>query len=366
MSIKKSILAAAVCGLIGAGIAGQAAASIYALAHLKMDNLIITITDDTGVLVPVNSFNFSMTNTAELNSANAIDTNACAGTLAPIGGTCNPTFPGGSGANTVLGGATDIATGPGAGTNVVNAPASSILRAEDTYSFLGPGLGEYANADSVINDAALVGDAVTSTENIAEAELQGGASASGGSTIQSVTSITFDFTILPGTSGDLVLTFDADPDLMASISTPPPGDASAAGAQADVTWRFNLSQDTLGSGEVLWSPQGSAANDCVVFGGSLATCTETNDTQDLNATASVGTLPNSLDTHSYDVGDIQTAFGITINGLEAGDWSLTLFEQKQVNVFLERVDIPEPSTLLLLGASFFGLGLLRSRSRKRS
>lgn len=363
MSIRKTILAAAVSGMIGMGIAGQAGASIYALSHLKVEDLSIGITDDLGNGVIPGTFNFSMTNTASLNGADAIDTSSCSGSLNPVGGNCTPTFPGGSGANTVLGGTTDIATGVGAGPNVVNAPGSGPLRTEDNYSFLGPGLGSYGNADSVIYDSQLVGDTRTSTENIAEAELQNTGVASGGSTIQSVTAITFDFTILPGTSGNLVLSFTADPDLWAHIGTPPPIGASAATAQADLTVRFSLNQDTLGNGEIVWRPQGTGANDCAVnFSG--AVCNETADTQDLNVTTAVSTLPNSDDQHSYDVGNNQTAFGITISGIEAGNWSLTLFEQKQANVTL--VVVPEPNILALLGMSIFGLGFLRLLGRKRS
>lgn len=367
MSIKKTVLAAAVSGVMAIGIAGPAAASIYALSHYKLEDLGITITDDLGNLVPITNFNFSLTNTASLNGAAAIDVSACSGTLSPtVGGNCNPTFPGGSGASTVLGGATDIATSSSAGPNVVNAPGSSVLRAEDTYSFLGPGLGEYGNGDSVIYDAELVGDGSTSGENIAEAELQTGTDASGGSTIQSVTALTFDFSILPGTSGELVLSFMGDPDLLAAISTPPPPDAAAATAQADLTVRFELTQNTLGTGDVIWQPQGTAANDCFVIGGSLATCTETADTQDLNNTVSTATLPVSSDAYSYDVANMLTAFGINVTGIEAGNWTLTLFEQKQANVTLTRAAVPEPSILALLGMGISGLGFLRFRGKKRS
>jgi hypothetical protein len=370
MSIKRTILAATVSGVIGMGIAGPASASIYALSHMKMEGLNIGITDNLGTGLVPGTFNFSMTNTASLNGAPAIDTSSCNGTLTPpIGGSCNPTFPGGSGANTVLGGATDIASGTGAGPNVVNAPGSTLLRAEDNYTFLGPGNGTYGNGDSVIEDAQLTGDTRTVTENTAEAELQGApGDASGGSTIQSTTAITWDFTILPGTSGNVVLSFNADPDLLARIATPPPNDPLTATAQADVTVRFNLTQDldgagNPGTGEIIWSPQGTpGVNDCgVLF--SAAVCNETNDTQSLNVTASVAALPNSQDDHSFEQANTPTAFGITISGIEAGQWALNLFENKKVNVTLS---VPEPGMLGLLGMSLFGLGFARLRGRKRS
>lgn len=374
MNIKKKLSAVAISAVLGMVAAGQASASTYALSHIQVDELNIDFTSNSGPggdyeILPtfpslVNNFNFDLANSASLNFNPDVTASGCSGSLtggAPSG-SCNPTFPGGSGGNTVLGGTTDTATGAGAGPNVVNAPGSTLIRAEDNYTFIGPGNSDYGNSDSVIYDAALVGDAFTHVENIAEANIQSQLQAAGQSSIQSVSNITFDFTVLEGTLGGVNLSFLADPDLRALVDENPPPELGSATAQADLTWRFELVQDTGGNGSVSWRPQGTALNDCLASAG--ITCNEDDDGEDLNVTVAASTVPFSEELHSWEQADVFSMFGLTVTGLTAGDWSLTLFESKNANV--TQTPIPEPSILGLLGMSLFGLGFFRSRAKKRS
>jgi hypothetical protein len=231
-------------------------------------------------------------------------------------------------------------------------------------TFFGPGAGNYANADSVINNAQLVGDANTDTDNVAESNLDSALTGGASSEIQSITGFSFSFTV--DAPGSLSLAFLADPDMRAFISA---FEGAGSSAQANLNTSFTLRQDNdtdAGDGTALglvnWNPQGTAANDCTASGG--PTCTEDNDTQDLNinvgATAPGADNPHSFGAGDSGFGDMLTAFGITVAGIDAGTWTLTLNEVKSVDL---RRQVPEPGILALVGIGLLGLGMSSRRKK---
>ena len=342
MKIKQSILAASITAALAMGAAGEAAATVYAGSRLDIDNLVIGF---AGTPQNPTTFNFRLTNTADL-LAPAIATATCGGVF-PSNGTC-----GGAGAPLVL------------NATAANAGGSAIIRADNDMTFFGPG-GNYANSDSVINNAQLVGDASTDTDNVAESSLDSALTAGASSEIQSITGFTFQFTVT--TPGSLSLAFLADPDVRALVSAL---EATGSSAQANLNTSFSLRQDTdtdAGDGSALgfanWNPQGTAANDCSASGG--VTCAEDSDTQDLNINVGSAT-PGADNAHSFSAGDtgfgdVLTQFGITVGNLDAGQWTLTLNELKSVDL---RRQVPEPGILALVGIGLLGLGM--SSRRKKS
>lgn len=350
MKIKQTVLAASVSTAIAIGAIGEAAADVYAGSALDIDNLTIDISPSSDARV--NSFNFTLENRATLNGVGGIVNETCSGSI----------------------GSNNCGAAPVLDAVAVNAPGSGTLRANNSMGFIGSNGTDYANSDSVINTAQLVnvGVAPTDTENVAEANLVTGTSASGSSEIQSTTGFTFSFTIdgtTPVELGSFELNFLADPDLMAMIGA---GEAAGSSAQANLNTSFTLTQDTGVDGNgngvldfVNWNPQGTAANDCAASAGLI--CTEIADTQDLNINAGVSTS-GSESRFSYGAGDLGfgdslTAFGFRVEGLDAGTWTLTLNEAKSVSL-IRSTEVPEPGILALAGIGLLGLGMTGLRRRR--
>jgi hypothetical protein len=347
MKVFKSILPAAILTALGAGMAGQAHATVYGAAKLEVTALHVLISTAGSPLVPsplstVTGFNFSSVNTADLTGfAPIISTATCSGTAGPpgFGNNCTPGI-----------------TRSDAVVRNLGAPASL----ENAFTVHAPGSGEHASSDSVIHTANLTLDPFTSTSNIAEAELQTGTFASSSSEIQSTTGLNFSF--LPSDPGQLIVTFTADPYMEASIS------GSTGTSQTNMKFQLTLTADD-GSYFGMWRPDGTVNTNCIAVGGFAATCSESADGSNINNQFSVSSSNDLI----FNPG-VPTAFGIKFTGLAGGlggtvkHYSLSLDEVKSVSLTRQPTtppQAPEPSSILMLGMGLMTMffGLRRNRNQ---
>jgi hypothetical protein len=348
MKIKNATLAAAVSALIGLGAAGQAAADVYAGSRLLVDQFNIFTFDSSTPANPIfpGSYNMGSTTTGTLDGA-----------IASTFGTCSGTYGGGA-PTCVSGGLNPGVADVGGGRVNSNTLAG--------FTYLGPGTGQYGSSDAAILSSELLGAPYTSTGQIAEAELQTATSASANAEIRSSTSYSVVFDV--GSTGpmNLVMNFLADPSLWAHIDD---NVATSANALANMNVSFSLTR-AGGGGLVNWTPNGNLnAADCIAAGVGLS-CTETADAENLNQNRQVGALPTSDDRYSRvaadplgfssDVGF--QPYGISINGISAGTWTLTLNSVTSAQVSR----VPEPGMLALLGIGLAGMGAVQLRRRKKT
>ena len=335
MNIKKTTLAAGIAAALAIGMAGQANASVYASSRLLVKDFEVKIGGTPLVANPVTTFEFTATNTATLNgSSSPVLTNTCGGTLI----------------------SNDCGESPSLNATVANAPGGSVNRSENTFNFMGPSTDTYSNADSVIWTSELGNNLKSSTSQIAEAELQSTGSARSNAVITSNTGFNFRFS----TTGiaDLSLSFKADPALYAEINQLL---FTSGSAQATLNAVFSLTNDSTGEA-ISWAPRGTALiNECYVSVPG-ATCTEAADGEDLNRLQSVSSNPSTaaFSRAPASGGDPGwSAFGIDINGLTAGDWTLAFSSDSKVSVRT----VPEPSILALLGLAIAGMGVVGRRRK---
>ena len=373
MKRKNTILAAAIAATLAAGLSGHAAASIYARSYLKIDNLSILISADGGATpggAAIRSFNFGITNSADLNGNLVSDSAACSGvpgTPSASTNNCNPrTNTGEPTPNTRL------------DALAVNGGGSVPTRTNNDFTFFGAGNGEYSNADGVIYSAQLTGDASTSVEQIVESELQDGFSAQSSSVIKSTTGLTFTFTVQDDNSF-IRISFDALAGIMAQVDADcidPKNCTFLADANAARSVEFRLTDDTItsiGDANVVfqWRPNGEAATGTGIGLGAVKV--QELDPFDLQADYQVSTLPCSNDGNP-DPGDCASlGFTGTNNGfyllevsnLKAGQYTLGLTSDMSTILSQSKTSIPEPATLALLGMGLAGMGFA-SRRRKQA
>ncbi len=333
MNMKKATLVAAVSAAIGMGAVGEASANVYAGSSLDINSLSIQLFDANNDPITGVSprYTFNVEDSATLNGA----TDANAAGCGSFGTPCSATSP--------------VLTVPAA-----NAPSSSITRADSNYSLFGPGSGTYSNSNAEISTSELVTGTPTSTKQVAESEVANTGQGQASTNIQSNTTFTLSFTLANGlvSPATLILDFSANPEMQALVNQ-----LTGLGlAQSNMTASFGLQQLSGGSGEVSWSPQGTAANNCDASGG-LA-CTETADSEDLNLTLGVGP-DNSSQSHSLGTG--ASTFGLNVSGLTAGNWTLTLAALTSVNV----TAVPEPGVLALLGTGLAVSGFAGAARRRK-
>ncbi len=350
MKLKKTTALALCSGVVALGVAGHASASVYAGSATEIANMQILIYN--GVDSPaaaVGGHTFTTSANSNLNSVVGNSTSGACGGTGTLGGGNLVTTCGGAG-NTIEAG--DVLS-----FGASNAGGTATRADTDYISQFGPSGNEYSNSNARIKDSELTEGLPSATNTIAESELQFGESALSSAEINSNTGLTFTFNV--ATDNALMdLSFDASKFLLAEINDT--SGAVSASASSSMEMRFTLQNNDTGT-FWQWQPQGTGNTGC--FGNSAATgafnCNITADAYDMNDSAQVNQLDYSTSSGNGVQGGLANFHVDTGFNLDAGNYSLTLYVKNSNNVSR----VPEPGSLLLLGAGIAGIGFVR-RKRK--
>ncbi|MAT91599.1 MAG: hypothetical protein CME59_03270 [Halioglobus sp.] len=326
-------LGVALVSLAALGATSQASADVYGAGRLIVSGLSTEI--DGLVSGAPGLWNFTTSANANLNGASSGGSiRNCSGFGVDVtGGSCDS----GAGAGIVL-------SGP-----VQNAPGGAPLRGENDSTLFGTGAGQYSNAESVIIDAQLVGDAATAAGVVAESNIDTGNIASASSNVASTTALSFEFEIddQDNGAGGIAISFTADWAALSDVNG-----SSDGLAQGVISSSVTITSDN--GTFIRWAPDGDdgAAGVEVCIGGAAIDCSSV-EAGNLNVLATTAT------NGSPDGESGSGFFSLTVTGLESGTYSLGFAASAQSLVSQQ---VPAPATLLLMGAGLLaGAGFSRRK-----